>query len=126
MKDESAAIEMNKLQIFLYHLWGKWWLARTIFSKRFWLEPFKDYPQTWYFMPHWKIFSLPLQYLCGLICNHEPSKTEWGYGGGEYCDTWCRWCDKLLKINKESARFMFPNFNEMRPDKKGSKYFIEE
>lgn len=33
-----------------------------------------------------------IQFVCALR-GHEPSKTEWGYGGGEYADVWCRWCN---------------------------------
>ena len=42
-----------------------------------------------------------IQYLCGIICGHEHSKTEWGYGGGDYADSWCRWCNKMIQIPKE-------------------------
>lgn len=39
-----------------------------------------------------------LLWLCSKLTGHEPSKTEWGYGGGRFVDRNCRWCDKLLKV----------------------------
>lgn len=44
------------------------------------------------------------QWLCGLK-GHEISKTEWGYGGGDTADVWCRWCNKLMKIPKTELQF---------------------
>jgi hypothetical protein len=56
-----------------------------------------------------------IQYLCGVFVGHEPSKTDWGYGGGKNCDVWCRWCDKMFQIPLEQAVFLFPGIREMRP-----------
>ena len=70
----------------------------------------KDYVQTWYYMPKRKWFPWTragLQVLCGLFGGHELSKTEWGYGGGDTADRWCRWCDKLIEVPKESIYFQF-------------------
>lgn len=39
-----------------------------------------------------------LQWFCGLVTGHEPSKTEWGYGGGKFVDRNCRWCDYRIKV----------------------------
>lgn len=69
----------------------------------------KGYFQTWTWMSKLRRWGLPtlvlfLQFLCGLR-GHEPSKTEWGYGGGEYADSWCRWCNKFLQVPKSSVWF---------------------
>jgi len=114
---DKPTIKRTKAQQFWHKVWGRWWIARTIFSKRFWNEPFKDYPQTWCYMPHWKILKLPIQWFCGVTCKHELSETEWGFGGGDNVDCWCRWCNKMLSIPITEARFRFPVFNAMRPDK---------
>ena len=83
-----------------------------------------DYPQTWYYMPpRWSRraqergktkhstlgypLCLFLEFFCGLIGGHELSKTEWGYGGGDYADRHCRWCDKVIRVPKESIYFQF-------------------
>jgi hypothetical protein len=68
----------------------------------------KPYRQTWHLVarrskPTRKI----LQFLCGLIIRHELSETEWGYGGGESADRWCRWCNKMFSVPKDSIRFQF-------------------
>lgn len=44
--------------------------------------------------------------MCGLT-GHELSRTEWGYCGGQYADRWCRWCNKMIKVPKESVYFNF-------------------
>ena len=63
------------------------------------------YIQTWAKVS--KLRRLPLignmfyrsaQWFCGKITGHENSKTEWGYGGGEYADVWCRWCNKMGRV----------------------------
>ena len=94
-----------------------WWITRTIFAKGFWHEPFKDYPQTLEYMPQWRPMERLIQWLCGRICDHEHSKTEWGHGGGEYVVGRCRWCDKKLKMPISEARFRHSDFNKIRPDK---------
>jgi len=38
------------------------------------------------------------QWLCGKCTGHELSKTEKGFGGGIYMDSWCRWCNHLMQI----------------------------
>jgi len=97
-------------------------------SKNWYKNTDANYPQTWYYMPKsWKktknlsskktkhSFWYPLrifiQFLCGLLGGHELSKTEWGYGGGEYADRWCRWCDKRVQVPKESIYFQFKDTN---------------
>ena len=65
----------------------------------------RQYPQLWYCMPSNKLLRKALQFLCGLLGGHELSETEWGYGGGKYADRWCRWCDKLVKVPRESILF---------------------
>lgn len=91
-----------------------------------------NYPQTWYYMPpRWSrkakylnsnkvkhhLIGYPLrrflEFLCGLFGGHELSKTEWGYGGGLYADRWCRWCDKLIQVPKESIYFQFKDSDPM-------------
>lgn len=54
-----------------------------------------------------------IQTLCGFICGHEPSKTEWGYGGGDTADCWCRWCNKLIEIPKEELLTRFPGSGKL-------------
>lgn len=82
-----------------------------------------EYPQTWYYMPPlWRKHKLGdpvkkhpigyparkgLQFICGILGGHELSKTEWGYGGGQFADRHCRWCDKLVRVPKESIYFQF-------------------
>lgn len=57
-----------------------------------------------------KILYTAIQWLCGKICGHEPSKTEWGYGTGEYADTWCRWCNKFMQVPKTSIQFQHKEY----------------
>jgi len=70
------------------------------------------YPQSWYFMPHNKLTKI-IQFFCGILGGHEQSKTEWGYGGGEYADTWCRWCNKMFQVPKTSVYFTNPTSREL-------------
>ena len=61
------------------------------------------YPQLWYCAP-FKSNSKGrkfIEFLCGILTGHEISNTEWGYGGGDYVDRHCRWCDKLIQVRKE-------------------------
>ena len=92
-----------KLLIWLSHNWKK--------------NKGTDYPQTWYYMPKRKHFPWTyslLQFFCGVFGGHELSKTEWGYCGGKYADRWCRWCNKLIQVPKESIYFQFKN-NDYNP-----------
>lgn len=41
----------------------------------------------------WRGFS----WLCGKLTGHPPGP-DWGYGGGAYADSWCRWCDRMTQI----------------------------
>ncbi len=34
----------TKANLFWHYAWRKWWIARTIFRKLFWKEPFQGYP----------------------------------------------------------------------------------
>lgn len=77
------------------------------------------YFQTWMYVA--KIRRCPLigpglvwgiQAVCGLF-GHELSKTEWGYGGGDTADRWCRWCNKLIVVPKDSIRFPFPESSNL-------------
>jgi hypothetical protein len=77
-------------------------------------EKYWKYPQTWYFMPRIRWLRKTLQFLHGLW-GHHWSKTEWGYGGGDRLDVWCRWCDKQSTIPMETARFYFPQLAGFRP-----------
>jgi len=81
----------------------------------------KNYPQLWFYVPKNPTLKKMVQWLCGLT-HHELSKTEWGYGGGDMADRWCRWCNKLIEVPKDSIRFEFkesPNINLMNDiDKK--------
>ena len=78
----------------------------------------KRYIQTWNKatkIRRWPIIGQylydSLQWCCGKITGHEPSKTEWGYGGGEYADCWCRWCNKLIKVQKTVVMFQHKDVN---------------
>ncbi len=92
-----------------------------------------DYVQTWYYMPlRWKKnkglndeikkhfigyrLRKILEFLCGLLGDHELSNTEWGYGGGKYADRHCRWCDKTIRVPYESTYFEFPIARQMIRD----------
>jgi hypothetical protein len=85
----------------------------------------KRYFQTWMYVSKLRRWGLPtfvrlIQFLCGLR-GHELSKTEWGYGGGEYADRWCRWCNKLIIVPKDSIRFAFKE-NAHLMDNLGKEY----
>lgn len=54
-----------------------------------------------------------VQSMCGVVIGHEISKTEWGYGGGNSVDVWCRWCNKMMSIPKDEAHFRFPRFRHL-------------
>lgn len=58
---------------------------------RFYFSPFKI-----------KKFAF-IQYICGLIGHSFDA--DWGYGGGEYADAWCRHCDKFSQVHKTSIWF---------------------
>jgi hypothetical protein len=45
-----------------------------------------------------KLIYALIRWSCGKIIGHEPSKTEWGYGGGGHADVWCRWCNQIGSI----------------------------
>ena len=67
----------------------------------------QEYPQTWFYMPiKFRGFREIIQCLCGLWGGHELSETEWGYGGGDFVERQCRWCDAVVKVPKESVRFI--------------------
>lgn len=57
------------------------------------------------------------QFLCLKMIGHKPNTYEWGYGGHGKVDVWCKYCDKMFQIPIEEARFRYPIFNEIRPDK---------
>lgn len=44
---------------------------------------------------------------CGKLTGHRPSKTEWGYGGGDYGDVWCRWCNQIGRIPRSELADRF-------------------
>jgi len=81
-----------------------------------------QYPQTWWMHKHipfrlcrrWIVYKgkylhNPLYYiltsLCGLLTGHEKSATEHGYGGGDYIDCNCRWCDKVILEPIEESKW---------------------
>ena len=75
----------------------------------------EGYFQTW--ASAWRIRRLcgkrvyrGLQCLCGRLTGHEPSKTEWGYGGGRYVDRWCRWCNLQIQVPASDAPDHFRAF----------------
>jgi hypothetical protein len=66
----------------------------------------KDYIQFWYCWPKWtsrnknpNIYRIRI-WICGFLTGHELSKTEWGYGGGNFVDRHCRWRDKVIRVPK--------------------------
>lgn len=61
----------------------------------------RGYPQGWYRMPRNRFLRTLCKRICGILGGHEISKTEWGYGGGEYADRNCRWCDVLIRVPKD-------------------------
>ena len=79
----------------------------------------KEYFQTWGYVSKTRripiignsIYRL-IQFICGMF-GHELSKTEWGYGGGKYADRWCRWCNKLIILPKDSVRFVFKDSSDL-------------
>ncbi len=80
------------------------------------IEDRQEYPQLWYYMPFNLHIAKMLQFLCKITGGHELSKIEWGYGGLEYADRWCRWCNKVIQVPKESVYFQF----------KGAKEFMKQ
>lgn len=90
------------------------WIARLHPSN--WKKDRWKYPQLWWvtlrWFPRWnkrlkKIGKYEhskrlhvIQWMCGCATGHEMSETEWGYGGGNFVDRNCRWCDKGFKIPK--------------------------
>lgn len=76
-------------------------------------EDRQTYPQTWWIVsqfPKWlKTFT---QWICGKT-GHELSNTEWGYGGGDVADCWCRWCNKLVEVPKTSVYFSHSDSKEL-------------
>lgn len=81
-----------------------------------------DYPQTWYYVPKNKYARRFCSFLCSILGGHELSNTEWGYGGGKYADRWCRWCNEMVQVPKESIYFRFKEGNprELMKEVKGS------
>lgn len=83
-----------------------------------------EYPQTWWYVAHlkrWPRIQTIIQWCCRMLTGHELSRTEWGYGGGGYADRWCRWCNKLIKVPRESVQFTHPEtaylMNEIKEGK---------
>ena len=79
-----------------------------------------NYYQTWNYwtkVRRWKIIGPWLyrvgQWICGKCIGHEPSKTEWGYGGGDFADVWCRWCNQPGRIAKEELMARFSESREI-------------
>lgn len=81
-----------------------------------------QYPQTWWMTKYiplrlcrrWIVYKdkylhNPLYYiltsLCGLLTGHEKSSTEHGYGGGNFIDRNCRWCDKVILEPIEESKW---------------------
>ena len=89
----------------------------------------KDYPQTWFYISKFKRFKhfqkikRFLQWLCVVCGGHELSNTEWGYGGGKFADGWCRWCNKMIQVPKESMYFRFKDMDARGLMKKVGKKF---
>lgn len=75
-----------------------------------------DYIQTWAIAARinrkhkWR--GLIIKFLCWLLTGHELSKTEWGYGGGDKVDRWCRWCNKHFIVDANAFWFENDTFKE--------------
>lgn len=61
-----------------------------------------------------------IQYLCGIFTGHS-FDGDWGYGGGDYADAWCRHCDKMEQIRKESIWFKDRNAKELMNEVKNDR-----
>jgi hypothetical protein len=57
-----------------------------------------EYPQLWYVWNKNRFYYRFIVFLCSILTEHELSKTECEYGGGNFRDGHCRWCDKLIKV----------------------------
>lgn len=64
------------------------------------------YPQTWDWVADrpWFIRKI-LEFLCGLFVGHELSKTEYSTWGDNEGARWCRWCNKMFIVPRESLNF---------------------
>jgi len=77
------------------------YLSRTVYPQTWWMKKYipLNLCRRW-FVYKGKCYSNPLYYvltsLCGLLTGHEKSVTEHGYGGGDFIDCNCRWCDKVI------------------------------
>ena len=92
-------------------LFIKRWVLSFLFGRFKKNRNCKKYPQTWFYATRIR-GSFPwtyalLQFLCWVVGGHELSETEWSYGGGDYADRWCRWCNKHFYVPKESVYFRF-------------------
>jgi hypothetical protein len=75
-------------------------------------RPFMDdegrraYPQSWWFVPvhesFWRFLRWPIQTSCRILGGHELSANESAYAGCDYIDKWCRWCNKRVRVPKET------------------------
>lgn len=45
-----------------------------------------------------------IQLICGITTGHSYDG-DWGYGGGDYADVWCRHCDNFTSVHKTSIWF---------------------
>ena len=44
-----------------------------------------------------------IQFLCGLRGHSYDG--DWGYGGGDFADVWCRHCNYFTQVHKTSIWF---------------------
>jgi len=76
----------------------------ALLHRKNWLFDRREYPQLWHtwswIAPRGTRRRELLYRICGILTGHEISKTEWGYGGGNFVDRHCRWCDKLMRVHK--------------------------
>ena len=78
------------------------------------------YFQTWHRVVGLRRYRLailigPIQFLCKIISGHQLSETEWGYGGGQTFDRWCRWCNKKFSVpvaEEPNKYFLVDLFND--------------
>jgi len=50
-----------------------------------------------------KMIKKSIQFVCGLFGHTYDA--DWGYGGGEFADAWCRFCDHFEHVHKTSIWF---------------------
>jgi hypothetical protein len=78
------------------------------------------YLQTWALvsrMSRWpligKVLAKAVRWTCHKVTGHEASKTEYGYGGGDFVDVWCRWCNEPGALHRAAALKKFDSLRNL-------------